>query len=143
MSPKHLRVRFSQPKSPLASSRSPLWRRKNFRIGLLLVIFLAVLAAALFAWRYDRNLRLSTELRYELALIRNALTIYVTRYGEPPPDLETLTRTYLIFEGKYQPVLEGVEMDGAGRLVDPFGYNYTYDMGTSTVYSSAPCCKNW
>jgi len=83
-------------------------------------------------------------LKIELMQIRSAILVFMTRYGVLPKDLKTVADVDITFTGSQRiQLLEGMRFDDQGRMVDPFGYFYTYDPTTGIVYSSAPCCRNW
>jgi len=141
-----LRTVFSQPLNgqgpPFRSDSGSIFRR--YRGHALLALFIAALAVLLWSRYLEKEAQRAVELRLELQQIRTAVSAYITRHGEPPPDLIELAKTGLIFPGSGQiPLLDKALFDEGGAMKDPYGYPYIYNPLAGTVYSSAPCCRNW
>ncbi|MFA5187266.1 MAG: hypothetical protein WC551_12380 [Patescibacteria group bacterium] len=119
-------------------------RSASRRIWALIAILIIVSAVSLWVGHMQREEERAHMLKIELMQIRSAILVFMTRYGVLPKDLKTVADVDITFTGSQRiQLLEGMRFDDQGRMVDPFGYFYTYDPTTGIVYSSAPCCRNW
>lgn len=141
-----LRTVFRQPLDHEVSPETRQAERRSAgrRIWALIIIMIVVSAVSLWVNHTQREEEHAQMLKIELAQIRSAILVFMTRYGVLPKDLKTVADADITFTGSQSlKLLEGMRFDDQGRMVDPFGYSYSYDPTTGTVYSSAPCCRNW
>lgn len=110
------------------------------------LIPLLVMAGFILWLRYSQERHISEMMtRQQIWQIRNALLVYYVLFESKPPDLETLAHTKFIepTTGKEIMFMDGVKFDKKGRMIDPLGYPYIYDIEKGMIYSTAPCCKDW
>lgn len=120
--------------------RRPLWER--------IIIYLVILVSFLYIGVEGRAQIVHFRhmmLRQQLLEIRNGVIFYNLVYGALPPDLATLSKATMSDpHGKKPfPILDEIDEDKDGRLVDPLGYPYQYNGRDGSVQSTAPCCWQW
>ncbi|MFH1875129.1 MAG: hypothetical protein ABH859_08135 [Pseudomonadota bacterium] len=132
------------------SSINRLKINKNFnqrsRLEIVLVSLLIILALTITAgYRGKCNeIENGQILIYDLAQLRSAVILYKTLNQQLPLDLPSLTKlTYEFTPGQLRPYLNNFRFDGQGRLIDPFGTPYGYDVNKGFVYSQTHGFKNF
>ncbi len=111
-----------------------------------LALLLALLVAGVFWLRNSQSRHVKEMLlRQQLWQLRSAAMIYHAKFGRLPPDLVSMVGVEYAdpATGKRIKLLENIEVDEDGEIVDPMGSVYEYDKTTGTVRSTATCCRNW
>lgn len=119
--------------------------RAKFEWAIIAVVLVAALVVALGIYSKRDSVRKGKLLLSELNNVRAAVTMYKTLNKTNPPSLEALAKLNYSFEpgqaGK--PYLEGVKINNAGKVVDPFGNPYNYDTKAGWVFSSSKGYEKW
>lgn len=117
----------------------------KLRHVLLVVLFLAAAVFVFWLQQSQRQHFKEIEVRQQIWQIRNALITYRARFNDAPADLDALAHAVFTDSatGNVIPLMDGVKFDKSGNMIDPLGYPYVYDRERGTVFSTAPCCKNW
>jgi hypothetical protein len=111
----------------------------------LIVLFLVAAAIGFWLQHSQKQHFKEIAVRQQIWQIRNALVAYRAKFSDAPADLGTLAHAVFAdpSTGKEIPLLDGVQLDKDGQMIDPLGYPYIYDRVRGAVFSTAPCCRDW
>lgn len=119
--------------------------RARFEWVILLVVLVAGTAVTLGLLHIRGKAQRSELLLRELSQLRSAVALYKTVMKANPPSLTSLAKeTYhLSLAEEPRPFLFGIRPAPNGRLVDPFGHAYVYDLQNGWVHSITKGFETW
>lgn len=123
----------------------PKKSRAKYEVIILLVVIAAALVAGVSIYKMRVKADKSKLLLSELEQMRSAITTYKTLNKVLPPDLEGLVKLTYSFTSTEspKPYLPNAKLNPAGKLVDPFGNVYKYDVAKGWVSSSTTGYTDW
>lgn len=94
---------------------------------------------------YQRMDTKQKTLYYQLQIMRNAVNLYKVVEKKNPENLLVLAESIYSFPGdrETRKYLMNVPLDRGGKLVDPFGSMYIYDVKTGWVRTSTSGYEMW
>lgn len=119
---------------------------KRSKYEVLIVLIVTILAVVISIGIYAGRNRLVKEkvMRSELLGMRTAIALYKTLNGSNPRNLGILTiETFSFNEGIKSFYLESLPIQDNGKILDPFGNEYSYNSELGWVTSSTKEYDSW
>lgn len=106
------------------------------------LLTIAIMAVSIY---YERQLSNQKAMFYQLQAIRTSVNLFKAINKDSVKDLATLAQEEYVFPNEEMPrrYLTGANIDSKGRILDPFGNAYFYDVMTGWVRSTTPGYEFW
>lgn len=119
--------------------------RAKFEWLIIMVVLVAGVGVTVGLLRVRDRAQRGELMLQELAQLRSATALYKTVMKQNPPSLETLAReTYHLSPGEApRPFLQNIKPNPSGKIIDPFGNSYAYDLQKGWVHSTSKGFESW
>ena len=106
------------------------------------LLTMAIMAVSIY---YERQLSNQKAMFYQLQAIRTSVNLFKAINKTNVKDLATLTQEEYTFPNEDMPrrYLTGATVDPSGKILDPFGNAYSYDIITGWVRSTTDGYEFW
>lgn len=117
--------------------------RAKYEVVIVAIVVLLAIAIAVGLYAGRSKVHNGKRMIAELSAIRSAVSLYTTTNKALPPNLEVLTKTTYDAGGSKRAYLEKMKANAEGKLIDPFGKPYAYNMKRGLVASTSPGYGEW
>jgi type II secretory pathway pseudopilin PulG len=118
-------------------------RRSPFEVLVIVVVVALTVAMGTSLYAGRSRAAKSNLLVSELAMLRSSLITYKLMNHANAPDLKTLMTAQYTVGGAKRPFVESLPFNGEGKVVDPFGTPYAYDVKSGWVASATTGYERW